>query len=235
MKVIFWYGGPLALYYAISKAFSKLDSGDWYILVIGRAIVLKRFFKDRITLKEEGEIYVPRIDYTKCNACGLCISHCPVDAIVGLPGAKPTLLIDRCMLCFQCVDTCPEKAIRRVGKKAYRVFVAHIDDKRFLCISLAHWNVDPIIKCEILRKAIERCLKEYRIGMILSPLIEKDLTKYLRTISNDVEYILLDKLSSIRISGNVTYVADKIKLTKEFIDKVYNTTEDIIREFIHVS
>jgi ferredoxin len=58
-----------------------------------------------------------------CTNCGLCIEHCPMQAIVpplpGDRGALPAIRLDRCTECVghfawpRCVALCPASAIRR--------------------------------------------------------------------------------------------------------------------------
>ena len=49
------------------------------------------------------------IDPEKCQACGICLRRCPVEAIVG--GKKQIHVIDqeKCIKCGTCFETCPPK------------------------------------------------------------------------------------------------------------------------------
>jgi MinD superfamily P-loop ATPase len=52
------------------------------------------------------------IDYAKCDGCGLCISACKADALLGVEGASPRLIPFLCEGCGACAIVCPRSAIR---------------------------------------------------------------------------------------------------------------------------
>jgi MinD superfamily P-loop ATPase len=56
------------------------------------------------------------IDWTKCDGCGVCISACKADALLGTEGAPPRLIPFLCEGCGACAVVCPRSAItiRRV-------------------------------------------------------------------------------------------------------------------------
>ncbi len=52
----------------------------------------------------------PQADPELCTACGACVEHCPVSALI-LEGAVPVVDADTCITCFCCQEICPEKAM----------------------------------------------------------------------------------------------------------------------------
>jgi len=50
----------------------------------------------------------PRIDASKCTACGLCVKSCPVDAI-DLPAKR--IKASKCVDCLICSELCPLQAV----------------------------------------------------------------------------------------------------------------------------
>ena len=62
---------------------------------------------------------VAYIDEPRCVGCALCISECPVDAIVGAEKFVHTVLIDQCTGCELCVPVCPVDCIDLNPKVAH--------------------------------------------------------------------------------------------------------------------
>lgn len=52
----------------------------------------------------------PLIDQETCIKCGICLLHCPVNAIVREEG-RYLITYDYCKGCAICVQGCPKKAI----------------------------------------------------------------------------------------------------------------------------
>lgn len=73
---------------------------------LGKGNLLRRFAEHYLVTR-------PDIDPSVCQLCGVCLNHCPPQAI---SEAKGTLQIDRdkCILCFCCHELCTNKAIRMV-------------------------------------------------------------------------------------------------------------------------
>ncbi|REE28927.1 4Fe-4S binding protein [Methanothermobacter thermautotrophicus] len=83
---------------------------------------------DAIEITEEGfrardgRIYLERrvltgprrgsveVDHMVCQRCGVCVNHCPVDAMT--LNAEVEVDADRCILCGECQDICPVTAVR---------------------------------------------------------------------------------------------------------------------------
>jgi energy-converting hydrogenase A subunit Q len=83
---------------------------------------------DAIEITEEGfrardsRIYLERrvltgprrgsveVDHMVCQRCGVCVNHCPVDAMT--LNAEVEVDADRCILCGECQGICPVTAVR---------------------------------------------------------------------------------------------------------------------------
>ncbi len=52
----------------------------------------------------------PKADPALCISCGICIGHCPVQALF-LKDNLPEVAREKCIACFCCQEMCPEKAI----------------------------------------------------------------------------------------------------------------------------
>ncbi len=59
---------------------------------------------------------LPQIDKKKCKMCGLCASHCPVDACTFTKGEIPNIDKALCIKCYCCQEFCPADAIALNGK-----------------------------------------------------------------------------------------------------------------------
>jgi electron transport complex protein RnfB len=55
------------------------------------------------------------IDETNCIGCALCVSACPVDAILGAPKFMHSILTQHCTGCELCVEPCPVDCISLVA------------------------------------------------------------------------------------------------------------------------
>ena len=54
--------------------------------------------------------YVAAIDESNCTACGLCVDHCPFDALA-MDGALASVNSAKCMGCGVCQSQCAFEAI----------------------------------------------------------------------------------------------------------------------------
>ena len=59
---------------------------------------------------------LPRIVRDKCRKCGVCASHCPVQACTFREGEFPFVDKARCIKCYCCQEFCPHDAIMLDGR-----------------------------------------------------------------------------------------------------------------------
>ncbi len=78
-------------------------------LLLGRAV---------LPLDTSRGVHTPKllavIDELQCIGCALCLSACPVDAIVGAAKRMHTVIAAECTGCELCVPACPVDCIRLV-------------------------------------------------------------------------------------------------------------------------
>ncbi len=55
-------------------------------------------------------------DESTCTDCGVCLTRCPMDALVQNAAGKITLKSERCIGCGLCVSTCPSGSLALVRK-----------------------------------------------------------------------------------------------------------------------
>jgi MinD superfamily P-loop ATPase len=82
------------------------------------------------------EIPIPRVDETRCNACGECGRFCAYHAIVTF-GTAPLVFPELCHGCGGCALVCPEKAIVEVGKR-----IGVVETMESGLITLVHGRLD---------------------------------------------------------------------------------------------
>ena len=56
--------------------------------------------------------YLPQIDLSRCNRCGLCVSDCPEVALIMTPEGPIFKEPIICTYCTSCEKICPLGAIR---------------------------------------------------------------------------------------------------------------------------
>ncbi|MFP4477598.1 MAG: DUF362 domain-containing protein [Desulfatibacillaceae bacterium] len=71
-------------------------------------VVLNRFLSDKIRC-------VPEVIQEKCEKCGICVKHCPVDAM-RVENGRVAPDLDECIRCYCCQEMCPNDAIRLSGR-----------------------------------------------------------------------------------------------------------------------
>jgi uncharacterized protein (DUF362 family)/Pyruvate/2-oxoacid:ferredoxin oxidoreductase delta subunit len=59
---------------------------------------------------------LPRVREENCKKCGVCASHCPVDACTFEEGGFPEIHRKKCIKCYCCQEFCPHDAIALDGR-----------------------------------------------------------------------------------------------------------------------
>lgn len=59
-------------------------------------------------------VFRPVMDKAKCVSCGMCLTYCPVNAIVGHEDNTYEITYEYCKGCGICAQECPRKAIDMV-------------------------------------------------------------------------------------------------------------------------
>jgi NADH:ubiquinone oxidoreductase subunit F (NADH-binding)/(2Fe-2S) ferredoxin len=64
--------------------------------------------------KECRGLFLYQIDAEACKACGICMKHCPVDAISGEKKVPHVIDQEKCTLCGNCWEKCPFTAVLKI-------------------------------------------------------------------------------------------------------------------------
>jgi len=64
--------------------------------------------------KECRGLFGYEIDQDACKACGICLQHCPVDAIAGEKKIPHVIDQEKCTSCGMCLEKCPFSAVLKV-------------------------------------------------------------------------------------------------------------------------
>jgi ferredoxin len=60
---------------------------------------------------------MPWINEKMCTGCGVCVEHCPANAILMKASETAEIDMDECIRCGDCHDICPEKAVKHDSEK----------------------------------------------------------------------------------------------------------------------
>lgn len=114
IKVVRGRGGDVGRRLFLTKALRRASGvGDEKIVVVNRKPHRVNFDKSRRVELGLASRVGPRIDPSRCTACGLCAGVCPSNAVEFNEEAHIFKLDPaRCMECGLCVKACQEAAIR---------------------------------------------------------------------------------------------------------------------------
>lgn len=103
----------------IVKAADKIKRGKYPKDGLGFIYHVAGLFGQRLYFSNKTKKYYDDIkaDGSKCVACGLCSSVCPMKNI-SVEGGKVTFN-SKCTMCYRCFSNCPQKAITIIGKQVY--------------------------------------------------------------------------------------------------------------------
>jgi Pyruvate/2-oxoacid:ferredoxin oxidoreductase delta subunit len=83
---------------------------------LSKGNLLRRFAENHIVTR-------PQIDPAECQLCGICLAHCPPQAISEVQGAMQ-IDRDKCILCFCCHELCTNNAVRMVKPMVGRLLAS---------------------------------------------------------------------------------------------------------------
>ena len=66
---------------------------------------------------------IPKVDKSLCKECGICMTHCPKQAIKMTP--FPKINYRKCILCYCCHELCPYHAFK-LKKTKYAEFLERL-------------------------------------------------------------------------------------------------------------
>lgn len=101
----------------IEKAAENIKRGKYPKDGLGFFCHFAGLFGQRLYFRNKTKKYYNGVkaDGSKCVACGLCASVCPLKNIV-VDGGK-AMFGGKCTMCYRCFSICPQKAITIIGKK----------------------------------------------------------------------------------------------------------------------
>lgn len=107
----------------------------------------------------------PEFNRTKCSSCGVCVDHCPVDAI-SMPDEYPEIDMDLCIGCAECIAICPEGAYRVLWNSSAEVFLEKLVET---AAAVNHRLPGKLLHIQILASIAPEC---DCMGRKMKPLVE---------------------------------------------------------------
>ena len=103
----------------IVKAAAQIKRGKYPKEGLGFFYHVAGLFGQRLYFPNKTQKYYDGItaNNSKCVACGLCASVCPMKNIQ-VEGDK-VRFSGKCTMCYRCFSNCPQKAITIIGKRVY--------------------------------------------------------------------------------------------------------------------
>ncbi len=101
------------------RAAKQISTGKYPKNGLSIASRLIGLFGQRLYFRKKTKQYYcgVKADTTKCIACGLCASICPMKNIAVTNGAVS--FKGKCTICYRCFSNCPKQAITIIGKQVY--------------------------------------------------------------------------------------------------------------------
>ncbi len=123
------------------------------------------FIKPKIQKKEPITLPFPKVDYDKCNFCGVCQEVCAYNAIAVLSfNNEVKIFPELCKSCGNCVLNCPEKAMFEVPREIGTLTYGKRENLKFFEGKL---NISEVTTTSAIRIVKKKSLKETRDGEIL--------------------------------------------------------------------
>ncbi len=93
----------------------------------------------------------PVISADRCTACGICASHCHVDAIT--VGDRAVIDMEVCTGCGECLGRCPEGAVRVSWNQDMDVFMKRMVEYAWAAVSVSN----PILYVNFVTSVVPDC------------------------------------------------------------------------------
>ncbi|UCF07457.1 MAG: NADH-quinone oxidoreductase subunit NuoF [Thermoplasmata archaeon] len=115
--------GDIEFFRELSQWISKASLCQLGATAPNPVLTTLRYFKDEYTAHIEEKkcpagvckaLIRYSIDPEKCTGCGLCLKHCPQDAVLGEKKQPHTIDLDKCIKCGICSDSCKFDAVEVV-------------------------------------------------------------------------------------------------------------------------
>lgn len=120
--------------------------------------------KPEFISEEDGEKFLPQIDYDKCKFCGKCVEVCEFNALINLK-SEILLFEEMCHGCGACKYFCPSKAIVEKAKKIGTVRLGLTGNNLFADGKL---NIGEIAAAPLIKEVKKKIVKG-KINIIDSP------------------------------------------------------------------
>lgn len=103
----------------IDKAVNRIKANKFPKEGLGFICRIIGLFGQRLYFRGKTKKYYNgiKVDNTKCVACGLCVSLCPMKNIE--IADNKILFNGKCTMCYRCFSNCPNKAITIIGKQVF--------------------------------------------------------------------------------------------------------------------
>lgn len=111
------------------------------------------FLKPTEITKKDVGIFIPSVDFAKCNGCMKCVEFCRFNALAYV--GKIMIFKDICHFCGGCTLVCPEKAIKEVNRNIGKIERGKSEDVTVLTGFLNVGRVSGVPIIEEMQREIE--------------------------------------------------------------------------------